>query len=273
MERQEVMDLSFKLESFEGPLDLLLHLIEKNKVDIYDIPIAEIAQQYFLYIEEMQQQSMEVMSEFLVMAATLLEIKARMLLPPEKDEEGVEIDPRSELVEKLLEYKMYKYMSYELRDLQGDAEKVLYRSSSLPPEVKKWRRKVSPEDLLGDLTLRQMGAVFQEVLRRQEDRRDPIRSQFGQIEKEKVDSAKIMNHVSTRIRKQKKCSFRSLLEDGQGKMSIVVTFLTVLELMKMGRIDAAQDENFGEIMITARDESEWDAEYAGEEIDLTDVGE
>ncbi len=267
------MDLSFKLESFEGPLDLLLHLIEKNKVDIYDIPIAQIAEQYFLYIEEMQQQNMEVMSEFLVMAATLLEIKARMLLPPEKDEEGVEIDPRSELVEKLLEYKMYKYMSYELRDLQGDAEKILYRSASLPPEVKKWRQKVSPEELLGDLTLRQMGAVFAEVLRRQEDRKDPIRSQFGQIEREEVDSAKIMKHVSTRIRSQKKCSFRSLLENGQGKMSVVVTFLTILELMKMGRIDAAQEETFGEIMITARDESEWNKEYAGSEVDLSDVGE
>ena len=110
------MGLSVTLEVFEGPLDLLLYLIEKNKIDIYDIPIVVITEQYLDYIKKMQTEDMNVMSEFLVMAATLLDIKCRMLLPKEVNEEGEEEDPRAELVQKLLEYKMYKYMAYELRD-------------------------------------------------------------------------------------------------------------------------------------------------------------
>ena len=118
------MGISVKLEQFEGPLDLLLHLIDKNKVDIFDIPIVEITNQYMEYLHAMETEDMSVMSEFLVMAATLLDIKARMLLPKEVNEEGEEEDPRQELVERLLEYKMYKYMSYELRDRQMDAEQI-----------------------------------------------------------------------------------------------------------------------------------------------------
>lgn len=116
------MELEVKLQVFEGPLDLLLHLIDKSKVNIYDIPIAEITDQYMEYVRSMDKQDLNIVSEFLVMAATLLDIKSRMLLPKEVNEEGEEEDPRQELVEKLLEYKMYKYMSYELRDRQMDAE-------------------------------------------------------------------------------------------------------------------------------------------------------
>ena len=128
------MALSVKLQVFEGPLDLLLHLIEKNKIDIYDIPIVEITAQYLDYIKDMETEDMNVMSEFLVMAATLLDIKCRMLLPKEVNEEGEEEDPRAELVQKLLEYKMYKYMSYELRDRQVDAARTLFKEKTLPKE-------------------------------------------------------------------------------------------------------------------------------------------
>ena len=120
-ERQKddsIMAIPVKLEAFEGPLDLLLHLIEKNKIDIYDIPIVEITEQYLDYIRQMETEDMNVMSEFLVMAATLIDIKCKMLLPKEVNEDGEEEDPRAELVQKLLEYKMYKYMSFELRDKQ-----------------------------------------------------------------------------------------------------------------------------------------------------------
>mgnify|MGYP003048174203 FL=1 len=102
------MELTVKLQVFEGPLDLLLHLLEKNKVNIYDIPIVEITNQYMEYIAEMKRNDLNVMSEFLVMAATLLDIKCKMLLPKEVNEEGEEEDPRQELVEQLLQYTMYK---------------------------------------------------------------------------------------------------------------------------------------------------------------------
>ena len=130
------MGIPVKLQVFEGPLDLLLHLIEKNKIDIYDIPIVEITNQYMEYIKAMQKEDLNIMSEFLVMAATLLDIKCRMLLPKEVNEEGEEEDPRQELVEQLLEYKMYKFMSYELKDRELDGDRVMYKSATIPDEVK-----------------------------------------------------------------------------------------------------------------------------------------
>ena len=143
------MAITVKLQAFEGPLDLLLHLIDKNKVDIYDIPIVEITEQYLDYIRQMEQSDMNIMSEFLVMAATLLDIKCRMLLPKEVNEEGEEEDPRAELVEKLLEYKMYKYMSYELKDRQIDAGRNLFKAPTLPREIEEYREPVDYEQLCG----------------------------------------------------------------------------------------------------------------------------
>ena len=119
------MGIPVKLQVFEGPLDLLLHLIDKNKIDIYDIPIVEITNQYMDYIRAMEREDLNVMSEFLVMAATLLDIKCKMLLPKEVTEDGEEEDPRQELVEQLLQYKMYKYMSYELRDRELDGGRTM----------------------------------------------------------------------------------------------------------------------------------------------------
>ena len=254
------MELSFKLDAFEGPLDLLLHLIEKNKVSIYDIPIALITQQYLEYMDMMRRQDLEIMSEFLVMAATLIDIKARMLLPPEKNEEGEEIDPREELVQKLLEYKMFKYMSADLRQMEEEGLKRLYRGSSIPEEVRKYRPAVDPDEVLGDVTLGQLHAVFRDVLKRSIDRIDPIRGTFGQIRKETVDASEILRDVGKRIRSRKRCTFRSLLSSKMGKMYIVVTFLTILELMKTGMIEAHQDETFGDIMIEAREDASWDEE-------------
>ena len=132
------MAISVKLQAFEGPLDLLLHLIEKNKVDIYDIPISLITEQYLEYIDALKDEDMDIASEFLVMAATLLDIKCRMLLPKEENEDGQEEDPRQELVEKLIEYKLYKYMSYELKDRQIDANRNLYKEPSIPDEIKNY---------------------------------------------------------------------------------------------------------------------------------------
>jgi len=267
-------ELSFKLEKldFEGPMDLILHLIEKNKVDIMDIPIASITDQYFEYLDKMQQSEagrrLDTMSDFLVMAATLLDIKARMLLPPEKDEEGEEIDPRSELVEKLLEYKMYKAMSYELKGREDEAFMAMYHSPDIPKEVRSYREPVDLNALLKGVSLTQLRSVFEEVMKRQNDRMDPVRSSFGRIEKEEVDSRQVMRSVTRKILKKKKCSFKSLLSAGSGKMYVVVTFLTILELMRMGRVSAEQDSTFGEIMITAKDETEWNGTDADVDADV-----
>lgn len=260
------MGIPVKLQAFEGPLDLLLHLIDKNKVNIYDIPIVEITDQYLAYIGEMQNQSLDIMSEFLVMAATLIDIKSRMLLPPEVDEEGEELDPRAELVEKLLEYKMYKFMSYELRDREENAAYTMFKKEDIPPEVKAYREPVNLDALLKGVTLSRLNALFQDIVKRQEDRIDPIRSTFGKIEKDEVDLNETMDFVEQYILDRGACTFRSLLTLRRGKMYVVVTFLTVLELMKMGKIAVVQDGTFAEIYITARDRSEWNETETAAEL-------
>ena len=158
-----MVQISYKLEHFEGPLDLLLHLIEKNKVNIYDIPIAEITNQYLEYVRNMEREDLNVVSEFLVMAATLLDIKARMLLPKEVDEEGEEIDPRAELVQRLLEYKTYRLMADELARREDGADRLLYKSPTIPPEVAKYEPPVDLDSLLDGLTLAKLKRVFEQV--------------------------------------------------------------------------------------------------------------
>ena len=246
------MSLTVKLEAFEGPLDLLLHLIEKNKVDIYDIPIAMITEQSLEYIAQMEREDMDVMSEFLVMAATLLDIKCRMLLPREINEEGEEEDPRAELVEKLLEYKMYKYMAYELRDMQMDADMQWFRAKDLPKEVKDYEMPIDFSDLIGDTTLTKLNSIFQELLKRQEDKVDPIRSKFGNIEKEEIDMDAKTLYIMAYIREHERFSFRQLLEKQHSKTEIIVTFLVMLEEMKLGEIEIEQETTFGDIIITSR---------------------
>lgn len=251
------MELSLKLQKFEGPLDLLMHLIEKNKIDIFDIPIVEITNQYMEYLKNMEEEDMSIMSEFLVMAATLLDIKARMLLPKEIDEEtGEEEDPRQELVERLLEYKMYKYMSYELRDRQEDAERVLYKETTLPKEVLTYRPPVDLDELLEGFDLNKLYAIFSDVMKRQEQRMDPIRSKFGQVEKEEVDLEETVEQVERYISQHKKCSFKKLLQNQKSKMRVIITFLTILEMMKTGKIEVEQDDIFAEILITAKQSEE-----------------
>ena len=246
------MAISVKLQAFEGPLDLLLHLIEKNKVDIYDIPIVEITAQYLEYIQAMETEDMNVMSEFLVMAATLLDIKCRMLLPREVNEEGEEEDPRAELVQKLLEYKLYKYMSFELRDRQVDAARNLYREQKLPPEVAAYRHPVDYKELIGDMTLSRLHEIFKSIIRRQENKIDPIRSQYGNIEKDEIDMDGKTLYVEAYIQEHKSFGFRKLLEKQSSKMEVIVTFLIILELMKTGKIAISQESIFDEIQITSR---------------------
>ncbi len=243
------MAIPVKLEVFEGPLDLLLHLIDKNKIDIYDIPIVEITNQYMEYIRAMQKEDLNVMSEFLVMAATLLDIKCRMLLPKEVNEDGEEEDPRKELVEQLLQYKMYKYMAYELKDRQVDADQVLYKVPTIPGEVQEYVTPVDIDQLLDGLTLTRLNQVFRDVMRRQDDKIDPVRSKFGKIEKEEVPLPVKLTYVEDYARTHKRFSFRQLLMEQKTRMHVVVTFLAILELMKMGTIRVEQEDTCGDIMI------------------------
>lgn len=246
------MGIPVKLQVFEGPLDLLLHLIDKNKIDIYDIPIVEITNQYMEYIKAMEKEDLNVMSEFLVMAATLLDIKCKMLLPKEVNEDGEEEDPRQELVEQMLEYKMYKYMSYELKDRELESERVMYKTPTIPQEVMEYEQPVNLDELLGDLTLQKLNHIFKDVMKRQVDKIDPVRSKFGKIEKEEVTVSDKLVFVTDYAREHKKFSFRTLLTKQSSKTQIVVTFLALLQLMKEGVLYIEpQEQPFDDIRITS----------------------
>lgn len=246
------MGISVKLQVFEGPLDLLLHLIDKNKVNIYDIPIAMITEQYMEYVEQLKKEDLNVVSEFLVMAATLLDIKSRMLLPKEVDEEGNEEDPRAELVEKLLEYKLYKAMAQELKDKHTDAERTYYKKQSIPEAVAAYTPPVDLTEVIGDTTLMRLNRIFADVCKRKEDKIDPVRSKFGKIEKEEVTVSDKLVFVTDYAREHKKFSFRTLLTKQSSKTQIVVTFLALLQLMKEGVLYIEpQEQPFDDIRITS----------------------
>ncbi len=246
------MAISVKLEAFEGPLDLLLHLIEKNKVDIYDIPIVEITNQYLEYVASLGGEDMNTASEFMVMAATLIDIKCRMLLP--KDEEDTEDeDPRDELVQRLLEYKKYKFMSAVLREQMEDTGNVLTKRQELPDEVLKYKPPVDIEELFCGVSLQKLLSVYQEILSRSEERVDRMRSDFGKIEKEKISIGDSMLNVQKKVIKERKVSFKSLLKEQPSRTQIIVTFLAILELVHFNKIEVVQDESFGEIMIASKE--------------------
>ena len=256
--RLSIMAIPVKLPVFEGPLDLLMHLIEKNKIDIYDIPIVEITDQYLEYVHQMDHEDMDVTSEFLVMAATLLDIKSRMLLPREKDEETGEEegDPREELVRRLLEYKMYKYMSEELAVCREQAGVRYFRAQDLPKEVRTYQPPIDYEDLLKGTDLKKLEKVFGEVLRRKKSRRDPIRSGFGKIRREEVNIDTKTLYIRAYLQAHPRTEFRALLESQESKEEVIVTFLTLLELMKNQKVHIVQDSICGKILIESSETGE-----------------
>ncbi len=250
------MALQVKLTAFEGPLDLLLHLIDKNKIDIYDIPIVEITDQYLEYVRALDVEDMDLASEFMVMAATLLDIKCRMLLPKDEEEELEEGDPREELVRRLIEYKKYKYMSVILRDKMDETGICLTKEATLPAEVLNYRAPVDTEELFQGVTLEKLLEVYKEVVRRRESNIDPVRSRFSKIEKEPVSVGEQMRNLELTAIRKRKLSFREFLEKDSDKVTVVVSFLAVLELIHYSKIKITQDEIFGEIMIESLEDED-----------------
>ena len=183
------------------------------------------------------------------MAATLLDIKARMLLPKEINEEGEEEDPRAELVMRLLEYKKFRLMSEELKDLETGADRVFYKDPTIPPEVKEYEEPVDLDKLLDGVTLTKLQKIFEAVMKRQQDKIDPVRSTFGTIKKEPVSLEEKITSVLGYARKHRKFSFRQMLEKQRDKTEVVVTFLALLELMKVGKIHLTQEHLFDDMYI------------------------
>ncbi len=250
------MDINFKLEAFEGPLELLLHLIAKNKMNIYDIPIAELTDQYLECIDMLDTTSMESMSEFIVMASTLLEIKSRMLLPKPETEEEEQEDPREALINRLIEYKRFKEMADELNYRQRDAGYNYYK---LPDKelIEKIRKDVPKtiDDILYGANIDMLVAAFEDVLRRQEVKTDKVRAGFNSVTREIFTIEDKKKHIENLLALNRQITFKSIFRKRAGKNEIVVTFLAMLELIKIKHIFIRQEGLFGEIFITTYDKA------------------
>ena len=236
------MNINIKLETFEGPMDLLYHLIEKNKLDIKDIPIAEVTEQYMNYIANIDELDMDNVSEFMLMAATLLKIKSKMLLPKAKDE-IVEEDPREELVQRLLEYKKYKEASENLITRE-EYSRILYKVKN---EIEKYvtMKKIHAEDVLVDITLDDITEAFKRILKANDMKIDNRRSEFKRIKKDLYTIEQKIDAIIERLKKVEKLRFEELFEDDAEKNEKVVTFLALLELIKLRKVTIKQDRMFG----------------------------
>jgi segregation and condensation protein A len=248
------MSMSYKLEVFEGPLDLLLHLIDKNEVDIYNIPISEITEQYMSYLSNIKELQLDVTSEFLVMAATLLSIKSKMLLPkpPVIEMDGIEIDPevdpRMELVQKLLEYRKYKGIAEHLREKEIGQSLIFMRE---PEDLSAYSKK-EPENPLQGIHLADLILAFQKALRR-----SVSRNRVAKIHRDEISvKDRIKQVVESLERSGGKILFSKLLQNEISREEIIVTFLALLELVKIKKVSCYQHSLFEDIVIQFREEGE-----------------
>jgi segregation and condensation protein A len=225
------------LEAFEGPLDLLLYLIRRQNLDILDIPIAEISRQYVQYIELMKEMQFELAGEYLVMAATLAEIKSRMLLPRSADGEDEEDDPRAELVRRLQEYERFKKAAADIDALERLERDVLQATADVV------ERTVVTK--LPDITLKELLVVFKEALDRS--------TMFAHhhVRREPLSVRERMSNILLTLQSERYVDFQRLFDPGEGRMGVTVTFLAILELVKESLIDIVQAEAFGPIHIRA----------------------
>lgn len=231
------------LPIFQGPLDLLLYLIEREEIDIFDIPIEHITNQYLEYLSQLESLNLEVAGEFLVMAAQLLEIKSRMLLPqPERPqvEEEEAGDPRAELVARLLEYRRYKQVAEELR-MRAEIQRFVFSRGTL---VNEGAAPQQPQITLEEISAFDLWAAFQNVLNRI---KEPSR---GEVVRPRFTVPQKIAAIAARLRwAQDGIRFEELFEESASRLELVVTFLALLELIRLRRVRVAQEQLFGEIRV------------------------
>lgn len=230
--------IRFKLPVFEGPLDLLLHLIKTNKIDIYDIPILQITHQYLEYLELMKELNLEIAGEFLVMAATLIHIKSRTLLPPvEEDVDETPEDPRAELVQRLLEYQKFRDVSGRLRKREEIWKNVFHRQISEMDEL-----GPDPGPVLFEVSVFDLISAFKTLLIRAPE-------EVIEITRETLTVSDRIHVIMERLETEDGIRFLELFEDGYTMVSLIVTFLALLELNRLGLARAYQEKAFGVIWI------------------------
>ena len=243
-------EVTLRLENFQGPIGLLYHLIEKNKIDIYDIPIAEITRQYMEILEDAKMRNMEIMSEFLIMAASLLEIKSRMLLPkPKKEDEEEEEDPREELIRKLVEYKKFKEVAEELREREEKASFVVFKEPDASLAEFKKEECLEIEEILKGITFDDLLKAYEDVINRKELKVDKVRSSFTAVERDTFTIEEKSQYIKDMIKMYPKVVFFEIFTKDTTKGEMVVTFMALLELIKTKEVIITQEEMFGDIII------------------------
>ncbi|MHB8335952.1 MAG: segregation and condensation protein A [Ignavibacteriaceae bacterium] len=229
-----------KLDQFEGPLDLLLFFIKRDELNIYDIPISKITKEFLDYVNLIKMLDLEVAGDFILMASTLMHIKVRMLLPREVDEKGEEIDPRSELIQALLEYKKYKEMSEELSFFETSQRKINYRGNYSADE------KITHPDyeiLLKNVTIFDLAKAIKRVL-------DGIKPEvFHEIRKINISVEEQISFIMSNLENETELHFLSLINEMREKIRIVITFVALLELTKMGMIGIKESPNFNDFVL------------------------
>jgi segregation and condensation protein A len=227
--------INIKIPVFEGPFDLLLHLIRENKIDIYDIPISLITGQYLAYLEIMKELNLEIAGDFLVMAATLIQIKSRMLLPPDEEASAEELeDPRRELVQRLLEYQRYKEAAVDFRMKEDEWLKVFHREP------------LSSEDegelYLFDLSLFDLVDAFKKIL-------DKAPPEIVSITRETMTVKDRMSTIMEILEEHEAVRFEDLFREGITRIYLIITFVALLELIRLGLLRAYQEKDFGNIWV------------------------
>ncbi|AKL95329.1 chromosome segregation and condensation protein ScpA [Clostridium aceticum] len=242
------MSCTIKIQAFEGAFDLLFHLIEKNEIDIYDIPINEITEQYLHYLYQMEKLDLEIASEFLIMASTLIEIKSKMLLPKEavaedkSEDQG--LDPRSELVEKLLEYKRYKVVAEELKQREDHYNKLYFKQKE---EI--ILETTNDDVVLENLKIDDLVKVFEKILLNYQGNKKDRSYKIRHISKETYTIEEKISSILNILRNHNKITFDSIFTLAKEKLEVVVTFLALLELIKEKKVKVLQEKSFEGIII------------------------
>lgn len=234
------MMYKIKLQDFEGPLDLLLFFIKRDELDIYDIPISKITREFMEYMQLLEQLDLEIAGDFILMAATLMQIKVKMLLPREIDEKGEEIDPRAELVKALLEYKRYKEMSEEFSYLESNMRNYYFRGNFDEDE------KQAHNDLnvlLKNVTLYDLIKAFKKVIAEKPP------EVVHEVKKWNVTIDEQMEYISGKLEGGKQLPFIELMKDLASKIRIVVTFIAMLEMVKAGKIGLRESKSLNDFII------------------------
>lgn len=239
------MEYKIMINEFEGPMDLLLHLIKKSDIDIFDIEIEKITQQYLDYIHAMEEMDLDVASEYLIMAAELIEIKSAMLLPkPQVAEDEYEEDPRENLIQRLIEYKRYKEVTGTFRDLEEERKQYYTKEVSDMREYSDPNASVS----MGDITLNDLTEAFQKFLERKELEK-PLNTK---ITKKEYSVSERSREIRGLLKKRKKVEFEELFEV-LTKGYVVVTFLSILDLARKSELKIVQEDNFAKIFLEGGD--------------------